>query len=87
MKRIFGIVGLLVGLATGVATAQARVGVSLSPGDPYFAAQVVIGRPHYHRYAHHHSLLYRYRPFYNAPRVIVTRPYRDHPRRYHHRGW
>jgi hypothetical protein len=85
MKRIFVIVGLLFGLATGVATAQTRVGVSLSFGDPYFAGQVVIGRPYYHRYAH--PYYYRYRPYYSAPRVIVVRPYRYHPRRYHRRGW
>jgi hypothetical protein len=85
MKRILIIVGLLIGLATGVATAQTRVGVSLSFGDPYFAGQVVIGRPYYHRYAQ--PYYYRYRPYYDAPRVIVVRPYRYHSRRYHRRGW
>jgi hypothetical protein len=85
MKRIVIIVGLLLGLASGVATAQTRVGVSLSFGDPNFAGQVVIGRPYYYRYAH--PYYYRYRPFYYAPRVIVVRPYRYYPRRYHRRGW
>ncbi len=85
MKRIFVIVGLLFGIATGVATAQTRVGVSLSFGDPYFAGQVVIGRPNYPRYAH--PYYYRYRPFYYAPRVIVVRPHRYHARRYHRRDW
>jgi hypothetical protein len=93
MKRIFVIVGLLLGLATGVATAQTRVGVSLSFGDPYFAGQVVIGRPSYHRYAH--PYYYRYRPapvivveprYYHAPRVIVVRPQRRYTRG-HHRHW
>jgi len=93
MKRVLVIVGLLFALATGIAQAQTRVGVSLSFGDPYFAGQVVIGRPYYHRYAH--PYYYRYRPapviiigprFYHAPRVIVVRPHRYHARRYH-RGW
>jgi len=93
MKRIFVIVGLLFGLTTGVANAQTRVGVSLSFGDPYFAGQVVIGRPYYHRYSRPHY--YRYRPapvilvaprYYHAPRVVVVRPNRHNTRRYH-RGW
>jgi len=78
MKRILVLVGLLFGLATCVAQAQTRVGISLSFGDPYFAGQVVIGQPHYPRYAH---------PSYYAPRVIVVRPHRYHPRRYHRRDW
>jgi hypothetical protein len=79
MQRMFVIVGLLCGLATGVATAQTRVGVSLSFGDPYFGGHVVIGRPHYHRYA---------RPYYySEPRVIVIRPYRYRLRGHHRRGW
>jgi len=86
MKRILIVVGLLFGLASGVATAQTSVGVSLSFGDPYLAGQVVIGRPYYHRYSH--PYYYRYRPSYQAPRVIVVRPYRyHHPRRYHRREW
>lgn len=86
MKRVLILVGLLIGLATGAAAAQTRVGVSLSFGDPYFAGQVVIGRPYYHRYAYPYYY-YRYRPYYDAPRVIVVRPYRYHQRRYHRRGW
>ena len=85
MKRILVLVGLLFGLATGVAQAQTRVGISLSFGDPYFAGQVVIGQPHYPRYAQ--PYYYRYRPFYDGPRVIVVRPRRYHPRRYHRRDW
>jgi hypothetical protein len=93
MKRILVIVGLLFGLATGVAQAQTRVGVSVSLGDPYFAGQVVIGRPHYHRYAR--PYYYRYRPapvivvaprYYREPRAIVVRPHRHYAHRYH-RGW
>ena len=93
MKRIFVLVGLLVGLATGVAQAQTRVGVALSFVDPYFNGHVVIGQPYYHRYARPHY--YRYRPHYNRvpvvvvaprysaePRVVVVRPHRKH-RRYH----
>jgi len=95
MKRILVIVALLFGLATGVARAQTRVGVSLSFGDPYFAGQFVIGRPYYPRYAHPYSYRYRYRPapvivfgsrYYHAPRVIVVRPHRRYGRGYH-RGW
>lgn len=93
MKRILVIVGLLFGLATGVAQAQTRVGVSLSFGDPYFGGYVVIGSPYYHRYSR--PYYYRYHPapyivvaprFYRAPRVIVVRPHRYHARRYH-RDW
>jgi hypothetical protein len=93
MKRIFVIAGLLFGLATSVATAQTRVGVSLSFGDPYLTGHVVIGRPYYHRYAH--PYYYRYHPapmivvaprYYHAPRVIVVRPLRRYAHRYH-RGW
>jgi len=93
MKRIFVILGLLFGLATDVAAAQTRVGVSLSFGDPYFAGQFVIGRPYYPRYAH--PYYHRYRPapvivvgprYYRAPRVIVLRPHRRYARGYH-RGW
>ncbi|HEV8381269.1 MAG TPA: hypothetical protein VGQ29_06785 [Gemmatimonadales bacterium] len=93
MKRILILVGLLLGLATGAAPAQTRVGISLSFGDPYFAGQVVIGRPYYHRYSR--PYYYRYRPapvivvaprYYRAPRVIVVRPYHRYARR-HRRHW
>jgi hypothetical protein len=92
MKRTLVIVGLLLGLATGVATAQARVGVSLSFGDPYFGGHVVIGRPYYHSYSR--PYYHRYQPapvfvhrprIYRAPRVVIVRPHRYHPRR--HRRW
>lgn len=87
MKRMLVIVGLLLGLATGVATAQTRVGVSLSFGDPHFGGHVVIGRPYYQRpYYHSYSRprYHRYQPrIYRAPRVIVVRPHRYHPRRHH----
>ena len=91
MKRMLILVGLLL-TATSVGRAQTRVGVSLSFGDPYFAGQVVVGRPYYHRYAY--PYVYRYRPapvivveprYYPAPRVIVVRPHRYHARRYHRR--
>jgi len=93
MKRMLVLVGLLVGLGTSVGRAQTRVGVSLSFGDPYFAGQVVVGRPYYHRYAY--PYFYRYRPapvivleprYYQEPRVIIVRPYRYHRHRYH-RDW
>lgn len=93
MKRMLIMVGLLLGLATGVAQAQTRVGVSLSFGDPYFGGHVVIGRPYYHRYArpYYHRYYPRYRPapvivitprYYRAPRVVVVRPHRRHHRRW-----
>ncbi len=50
MKRILILVGLLFSVATSVGRAQTRVGVSLSFGDPYFAGQVLIGRPYYRPY-------------------------------------
>lgn len=92
MKRTLILVGLLLGLTSGVAAAQTRVGVSLSFGDPHFAGQVVIGRPYYYSYAR--PYYYRYRPspvivvarrYYPAP-VVVVRRYRHHDRRYH-RNW
>ena len=86
MKRTLILVGLLLGLATGVASAQTHVGVTLSFGDPYVAGHVVIGRPYYRPY-------YRYHRYYPAPvvvvrepRVVVVRPHRYHARRYH-RSW
>jgi len=92
MKRILVIVGLLLGVGAGVATAQTRVGVSLSFGDPYFGGHVVIGRPYYHHYSR--PYYHRYQPapviilgprVYRSPRVIVVRPHRYHPRRHHRR--
>lgn len=93
MKRMLIVVGLLFGLATGVAQAQTRVGVSLSFGDPYFNGHVVIGEPYYYRYSR--PYYYRYRPYYHpapvvvvapryyrAPRVVVVRPHRRHHRRW-----
>lgn len=92
MKRMLVIVGLLLGLGTGVANAQTRVGVSLSFGDPHFSGHVVIGRPYYHRYSRPYYHRYQRAPviilaprIYRSPRVIVVRPHRYHPRR--HRRW
>ena len=92
MKRILIVLGLLLGLTTGVAQAQTRVGVSLSFGDPYFNGQVVIGRPYYHRYSP--VAYYRYRPYYHPVPVVVVSPrhYRERVvvvRSYHrkHRNW
>ncbi len=86
MKRTLILVGLLFGLLTGVASAQARVGVSLSFGDPYFAGRVVVGRPYYHPYSYR---VPRYHRYYHLapvvivgePRVVVVRPHRYHARR------
>ena len=93
MKRFFAILGLLFGLATGVATAQTRVGVSLSFGDPHFAGQVVIGRPYYYRSARPYYYRYRRAPvivvaprYYHSPRFVVERPYRRYARG-HRRHW
>jgi len=93
MNRTLILVGLLIVLATGVASAQTRVGVSLSFGDPYVAGHVVIGRPYYPSYRHPHY--YRYRSYYRGPVIIVEEPpvvvvrrHRHHVRRYHrHRDW
>lgn len=91
MKRMLILTGLLLGLATGAAAAQTRVGVSLSFGDPSFHGHVQIGRPYYHRYSRPHY--YRYHPsrvvivaprVYRSPRVVVVRPHRYHPRRHRH---
>jgi hypothetical protein len=88
MKRLLVIVALLLGLGTGIASAQTRVGVSLSFGDPYIGGHVVIGRPYYHRYAR--PYYHRYRPapvilvaprVYHRHRVLVVRPHRYHGRR------
>ena len=92
MKRILILVGLLIGLVSGAAHAQARVAVSLSFADPHFAGQVVIGQPYYPGYAHRYY--YRHHRFYRSyrtapliivgePRVVVVRPHRYHARRYH----
>ena len=85
MKRVFVIVGLLLGLSSGVAQAQTRVGVSVSFGDPYVNGYVVIGRPYYYRYAR--PYYYQYRPYYHRyyaqPRVVIVTPHRKY-HRYHH---
>ena len=81
MKRIAIILGLLLGLSTGVASAQTRVGVSLSFGDPHFYGQVVIGRPYYRPYYYRYHGYHRF--YYTEPRVVVVRPHRSHARRYH----
>jgi len=89
MKRLLIIVALLLGLGTTVGTAQTRVGVSLSFGDPYVVGHVVIGRPYYHRYSR--PYYHRYRParvivvgprVYHRPRVVVVRPHRYRGHRY-----
>jgi len=96
MKRILILVGLLFSVATSVGRAQTRVGVSLSFGDPYFAGQVLIGRPYYRPYYRRYAYpyFYRYRPapvivveprYYPEPRVFVVRPHRYFARRY--RRW
>lgn len=88
MKRMLILVGLLLGVSTGVVQAQTRVGVSLSFGDPYFAGHVVVGRPYYHRYARPYFYTYRPAPVivvaprYYRPRVVVVRPHRRHHRRW-----
>ena len=96
MKRIVIMAGLLLGLTTGVAAAQTRVGIAVTFGEPHFAGQVVIGRPYYPYYPHYsHPYYYRYRPtpvvvaaprYYPVPRVVVVRSHRYHSRRYH-RDW
>ena len=92
MKRIFVIVALLLGLSSGVAQAQTRVGVSVTFGDPYVNGYVVIGQPYYSRYSR--PYYYRYRPYYHRAPVIVVAPryhrdrvvvVRSHRRK--HRHW
>ena len=93
MKRIVIIAGLLLGLTTGIAAAQTRVGVAVTFGEPHFAGEVVIGRPYYPRYSY--PYYYRYHPtpvvviaprYYPAPRMVVVMSHRYHSRR-HHRDW
>lgn len=92
MKRTLIVVGLLLGLVSGVAQAQTRVGVVVSFGEPHLSGQVVIGRPYYYRYAR--PYYYRYRPYYHRVPVVVVSPrhhrdrvvvVRSHRRR--HRDW
>lgn len=91
MKRIFAILALIVALGATEATAQSRVGISVTLGDPYIAGRVVIGRPHYYR--HGRPYYYGYHPgvvvlrprVYRPTRVVVVRPHRYHPRRQHRR--
>jgi hypothetical protein len=72
MKRTLIVFGLLLGFVTGVTQAQTRVGVSLSFGDPHFNGHVVIGEPHYSRYAR--PYYYSYRPYYHRTPVVVVVP-------------
>lgn len=89
MKRFFALLGLIVALGATSASAQSRVGVSITFGDPYIAGHVVIGRPYYHRYARPYYHRYHPRPLivvaprvYRPARVVVVRPHRYHPRRH-----
>ena len=84
MNRILVIAGLLLGLTTGAAGAQTRVGVAVTFGEPHFAGHIVIGSPYYPRYAHPYYYGYRPAPYYFEPRVVVVRPYRYRRHRYHH---
>ena len=94
MKRILIWLGLILVLgATGAAAQSPRIGVSVTFGDPYVSGHIVIGRPHYHRYARPYFYRYHPRPvivvaprvYRPAPRVVVVRPHRYHPRRSHRR--
>lgn len=90
MKRTLIVVGLLLGLVSGVARAQTRVGIAVTFGDPYFNGHVVIGQPHY-RYSR--PYYYQYRPYYHRAPVVVVVPRHYHqprvvvvkPRRKYHR--
>lgn len=92
MKRSLVVLGLLLGLATTGATAQTRVGVSITVGHPQVSGHIVIGRPHYRVYSRPHYIRYRparvvvVAPRVYRQRVVVVRPHRYHPRR-HHRRW
>jgi hypothetical protein len=92
MKRMIALLGLIVALGASSAAAQSRIGISVTFGDPYIAGHVVIGRPHYHRYAHARFHRYHPRPIvivaprvYRPAPVVVVRPHRHHPRRSHRR--
>lgn len=88
MKRIFAVLAVIVALGATEATAQSRVGISVTFGDPYLAGHVVIGRPH--SYRHGRPYYYGYHPgvvvlrprVYRPTRVVVVRPHRYHPRRH-----
>lgn len=90
MKRILIWLGLILVLGATGAAAQSRIAVSVTFGDPFVSGHVVIGRPHYHRYARPYFHRYHPRPVvvvaprvYRPARVIVVRPHRYHPRRTH----
>ena len=84
MKRMLAVLGLLVALGGGAASAQARVSVSLNFGAPFAAYH-----PYHRTYGYH-----RYQVYDPRPTIVVVRPYRParlivvrHERRRHHRLW
>ncbi len=91
MKRMLAVLVVLVvlvPLGAGAVSAQTRVSVSLSFGQPFVAYHP---RP-YHGYRYH-----RYYAYYPRPTIVVVRPYRltplivarSYPRRNrrHYHGW
>jgi len=87
MKRILAVLALLIVVGAGAASAQTRVGVTISFGTPFVAYHP---RPYgYRPYGYHRYFAYRPRPTivvvrpYRPARVIVVRQHR--PRRHHHR--
>jgi len=83
MKRILAVIALFIVISAGAASAQTRVGVTISFGTPFVAYHP---RPHgYHRYYGYHA----------RPTIVVVRPYRParfiverhHRSRGRHRRW
>jgi len=88
MKRILAMLALLFVVGAGAASAQTRVGVTISFGDPFVAYHP---RPYgYSQYRYNRYFAYRHRPTivvvrpYRPARVIVMRHHRSRGR---HRGW
>ena len=88
MKRTLAMLALLFVVGAGAASAQTRVGVTISFGDPFVAYHP---RPYgYSQYRHNRYFAYRPRPT-----IVVVRPYRParvmfvrhHRPRGHHRRW
>jgi hypothetical protein len=97
MKRTLVVIALLIGLGGGALSAQTRVSVSLSFGEPFVAYRPQPYR--YHSYRYHSYRVYDPRPTFigvrpmviqRAPRILVRRHpvvVLRHRQRRHHHGW
>lgn len=84
MKRTLALLSLLAAFATGAASAQTSVRLSVGFGDPYLSGYVVVGTPTYYPYYFAHPIYVPERRIFVVPRYQFDRWRHD---RGWHRGW